>query len=107
MNNKTKVKPGILIDRDTWLKFKEIYEHPSEVIQNVMKQMIEAPNETINSYYASNINTFQFLNPSEWNMSYSGNTITVSNYSNQESNSGTLMINSKFLEEKNKWQNKK
>lgn len=81
---KSKVKPGITIDKKVWEEFKENYPNASEMIETLMREAnknSDSQIETINY-----VNSMVFQDAQQWNVSYSANSLTVSKSSGEVTN---------------------
>jgi hypothetical protein len=84
-DNKVKVKPGILVDKEIWLKFKEKFEHPSEVIQALMAEMTNEENITTSKGFQP-MGVYKFMNATDWQTNYDKDRNLTVTYSAATSN---------------------
>jgi len=83
-----KIKPGILIDRELWDEFKKRFDGTaSKKIEELMRNTLSPPEVVATVYSSSNIESINFNQVENWNMSYSNNSLKVENivYSVQDS----------------------
>lgn len=71
---KSKVKPGITIDKEVWEQFKKNYPNASETIEALMREANHGKNSQVVMNYANSV-TLQ--NPTDWNISYNASSITL------------------------------
>lgn len=74
-----KIQPGIYIDKEVWLAFKEKFQGcASEKIEALMKSYLEAKElEEVSTVL--NVSAVNIANPTEWNISYSSTGLSISN----------------------------
>lgn len=93
---KSKVKPGITIDKDVWEKFKQNYPNASEMVETLMREANHSKNSRVTMNYANSV-TIQ--NAPDWNISYSANNITLTSSAvsadELEKDWSSLIINNK------------
>lgn len=94
---KSKVKPGITIDKEVWEQFKKNYPNASETIEALMREANHSKDTKVVMNYANSV-TFQ--NATDWSISYSSNSINLTSSAMTTDGStneswSSLVINSK------------
>lgn len=71
---KSKVKPGITIDKEVWEQFKKNFPNASEMVETLMREANHSKNTQVVLNYANSV-TLQ--NATDWSISYTANNITL------------------------------
>lgn len=74
--SKSKVKPGITIDKEVWEEFKANYPNASEAIETLMREANKAEGSQVATI--NYVNSMVFQNAQHWNVSYCANNLTIS-----------------------------
>ena len=74
--SKSKVKPGITIDKEVWEQFKANYPNASETIETLMREANKAEDSKVATI--NYVNSMVFQDAQQWNVSYCANNLTIS-----------------------------
>ena len=77
----SKMQPGITVDENVWKEFKEKYsKNASQKVEELMKAALEA--EQPAALFSSNgVENVSFVNPDQWNLSFTDSKIQLTNMS--------------------------
>ena len=96
-----KVKPGILVNKKLWEQFRERFKRTaSKKIEELMESTLYPPEMEQIVFSSQDINSIHFNQPTNWNMSFTDQSITLENilYSSTSSSTSLEYIDVKNIE---------
>ena len=74
-----KIRPGLSIDPELWNEFKSRYSNASQKVEELMHEALKPPKTNETTFSSEDISQFSFNDPGKWQLSYSSNTLNVTN----------------------------
>jgi len=90
-----RVKPGILVDKELWENFKKRFAGTaSQKIEELMRETLNPPAFVNTVFSSQDVNSINFNQPENWNMSFSADTISLENksYTSSSTTNGEFSI---------------